>query len=483
MGGETRGTLPRGWVGVKTTSTRVASVRLALTPQAALVLSALVLVTAALAGRLWTVLSFIPVLVLAEWAWIDGPRFQRLAVWSLFLSQALMVVMWVRPDEFNYYAYAVLLLALAGSMAALRSGGRFDLTLAFGVWLTLSAAYTTLVLRPSPAYALLIVPTGVVGMILLAPSASSAVIRSVLRGLLVFAAMQSVLGLTQTLFDVPPFTALGGAVYEDARNYLAVLIPGMSTRIRMATGTFEHFNGLGALLSIAVPVAYGSWLYERTRTRFFLFALLFAGLIATFSRGALLGVLIGGVLIYWSDARGSRSKSLSRMLLALVGLLAVMATFGAIQEYAEATGNLTARLGAWQAALQVAVSDPVRLLFGSGYGYFGQGFLANQGQVTRLHSAPVQILAELGLIGLGAFIAGVIRPVARGLRSFDPVQNVLAAAATAFLIHQSVDNALFGFPGLFLFAVVGILTARQRVGVQLAPDATRTSHGWRAWWV
>lgn len=431
-------------------------------PQAALAISALAFMGAGLTGRLWIVLSLVPVAVAVEWALLDGPRFQRLALWALFVTQFLMVAPWLQPEEINYVAYAVLLLAIAGGTAALSDGARYDATLGFAVWVLLSTFYSTIVLSPSPLYALLPVPVGIVGMTLLFSNDYGNNESTLTRALLVFAAVQSLLGLLQTVFDLAPFSALGGTVYSEPRNYLAWLVPGLSSQVRMATGTFEHFNGLGSLLSLAGPIAFGTWLQNRNRARLLLLLLISAGLVATFSRGALLGSLLGGVLVYWSKTRGTRTQALRVTLLALTGLLSGLALFGAVQEYAAATNNLASRVGAWVLALNVTFADPVRLLFGAGFGYFGAGFLEGEGVVTRLHSAPVQVLTELGIVGAGLFLLGVIPPVWRGLHSADQTQNVLAASAVAFLTHQVVENALFGFVGLIFFAVVALLAMRQR---------------------
>ena len=241
-----------------------------------------------------------------------------------------MAVVWLRPDEYNYLAYAIVLVAAGGGAAVLHRGAHVRFMVGFTGWMILSATYSTVVLHPSPYYSLLLLPIGLLGMSLLGSDDGGARAGVILRGLLSFAAVQSLLGLIQTLFDVPAFAALGGIVYSEPRNYLAMLLPGMSSQVRMATGTFEHFNGLGALLCLVAPIAFGGWLHSRARWRPVLLIVVMAGLVATFSRGALLGALIGVSLVYWSETRSTKAKVLRRVPLALTGILVAMALYGAV---------------------------------------------------------------------------------------------------------------------------------------------------------
>lgn len=422
----------------------------------------LALVTAAVSGRLWVLLGVLPVFALIGWTLFDGHLVQRIALWMLFISQYLMVVTWLHPDSFNYYAYAVAIMFVAGAVAAFNGGLRVDRMWWFVAWVLSSALYSTIAIGPSPMYALLLLPLGIAAVALLLGYGAPSNVTFFVRSMMAFAVLQALLGLSQTLLGLEPFSVYGGVVYSEPRNYLAVVIPGVSSQVRMATGTFAHFNGLGALLSLATPIAFGAWLHERTAHRLMVLIAVSAGLVATFSRGALLGAAIGAVLIYWSAHRSASTRMIRFAVLILATVLGALVLMERVVEYAAATNNLAPRLEVWGIALRASLTNPVKLLFGSGFGFFGSGFLEDAGVVTRLHSAPVQLLTELGLIGFALFMLAVFPPIWRGLRSSCSLENWLAGGAVAFLGHQVFDNGLFGFTGLLFFGIVSILVRYQR---------------------
>lgn len=453
---------------------------LAIHPWAISFTLAVALLAAAAIGRLWSLLALLPILAFVGWALFDGPRVQRATLCFLFISQVLVVVPWLRPQEFNYYAYAVAMMLLSGVLAAVRGCVRFDRMWWFIAWMFMSAMYGTLSINPSPFYGLLLLPFGAAGAFLLLDGSRAENGDVFLRLLLAFAVVQALLGLAQTLFDIKPFVALGDVVYSEPRNYLAVLVPGLPSQVRMATGTFAHFNGLGSLFSLVTPIAFGAWLEDRAPRRLFLLLILWAGLVATFSRGALLGALIGSLLVYWSVNQAAATRVLRAAVLALAGGLGVLALSEDIRNYAAATGNLSPRLEAWNLAIQTTLADPVKLLFGSGFGYFGSGFLETRGVITRLHSAPIQLFTELGLVGLALFLLGAMPRLWRGLRSRDSLQVALAGGGVAFLAHQFVDNGLFGFTGVLFFCIVAILSQRQATQ-SVATVAGHSGDGVRTW--
>lgn len=435
------------------------------------VLFALALLAAAVTGRLWILLAVLPIVAFIGWALFDGHRVQRVALWLLFISQALMVIPWLRPQDLNYYAYAIAAMVLSGTLAVLSGGIAWDRMWWFVGWLFLSAAYSTVSIGPSPIYGLLVLPFGAAAAIMLLRH------RRVngevfLRLLLAFAVLQALLGLAQTLLDLKPFTALGSVIFSEPRNYLAVLVPGLSSQVRMATGTFSHFNGLGALLSLVAPMTFGAWLQEKTSRRLLVLVIVWAGLVATFSRGALLGAVLGSLLVYRAANRGTATRAIRASALVLAGGLGALALFQGVRDYAAATNNLAPRLEVWSLAIQASFADPVRLLFGSGFGFFGSGFLETAGVVTRLHSAPVQLLAELGLVGMVLFLLAVAPRLLRGLASGEPLQVALTGGAVAFLAHQFFDNGLFGFTGVLFFGVMAVLAR-----LQASPSTVQPGEG------
>lgn len=443
-------------------------------PRLAFALTLLVVVPAVLVGRFSQAVIVLVSFGIASWCWWDVRGAQRLAVMALFASQIMMVVTWLRPQEINYPVYALLLMLAAGVARAMQTRTRVDVAMLALGWLVLSAGYSTVSLQPVPIYALLAVPLGLVGVYLLQLNASGRELRFFLGFLVGFAVLQSCIGVAQTLFGLPGFAAYSGVVYSDARNYLSLLLP-VSSQVRMATGTYEHFNGLGALLALASPLAFNAWLDRRSLARLAVLVVVTAGLVATFSRGALLGALTGCMALYLIRGRGSFSHGLRVVMTGLMLLVGGLTTYEAVSAYASATGNLGSRVGAWMLAVGATLGDPARLLFGSGYGYYASGFLTSHGAIARLHSAPVQAFSELGLLGVALLSAALFPPIVRGLRSDSSLQRSLAAAGMAFLIHQMFDNALFSVGGVAFLGVIGGLTALQRRAAAAEADTPDAS--------
>jgi hypothetical protein len=107
------------------------------------------------------------------------------------------------------------------------------------------------------------------------------------------------------------------------------------------------------------------------------------------------------------------------------------------------------RLQWWGEALDVAVDRPVG---GSGAGTFAlarRRFRESATPVTEPHSVPLQLLADLGVIGLGLGLAvavGGVLGARRGLRlaSADeaPAAAALACLPLAYVVHSVVDYDL-----------------------------------------
>jgi O-antigen ligase len=283
--------------------------------------------------------------------------------------------------------------------------------------------------------------------------------------LLIFGTVQSLLAVTQSIAGWPVFAEVLPELHQSERNYFSVLVPGITRLVTQGSGTFSHFNSLGALLSACLPLALGVWLARR-RSVWRLTALVVtaAGLIATFSRGALLGAVVGMVFVLWFGASQSRRATiaLSVAIVVLVGL------FGAnvLAQYYESTQNASIRVKTWNTALGDALDRPADLVLGSGFRYFGTTVLATglggealtqrSGFINSLHSSHLQLLLEFGLVGfaLGAgWVAATVRgALARGRRLAIPA----VGGAVGVLASQVVDNALFSFVGVVFVVLMAI---------------------------
>ena len=239
-----------------------------------------------------------------------------------------------------------------------------------------------------------------------------------------------------------------GSLYQLPRSYWAYLIPGMSPAATLGSGTFSHFNGLGAVLCAILPVAFGWWLAKMNSiARMLVFAIIAAGVVTTYSRGALIGAVAGCVLVlFFQRGRSRRSMAL---LVSCVALLAALLMVNTAMQYYETTQNVDVRTQTWRIAMDKALTSPSNLVFGYGYTYFhdrvlspdGTSRVVHSGTMASLHSGPLQLLLEFGLVGV---VLLIIWLVSTGRSALGPRRTTLSVAffagALSFMAHQALDT-------------------------------------------
>lgn len=199
-------------------------------------------------------------------------------------------------------------------------------------------------------------------------------------------------------------------------------------------GTLGNVNYLGELLVLTVPVLVGAAIATSNTWVRWSLALLVTGavyaLIGTNARGAMIGLLIGAplaVVSVWGlnalNPRTHWNHPGRRLLVAgtlLIGLLLtgvvgerVVSKF---QIQAGADRSVEARLINWQAGLELVKERP---LAGTGIGNYkvvnfdrlrashptGLSDMVSDNRFLRAHSEPLQLLIELGIVGLLLVVA------------------------------------------------------------------------------
>jgi O-antigen ligase len=208
--------------------------------------------------------------------------------------------------------------------------------------------------------------------------------------------------------------------------------PRYETAFNRAALGFGQPNGLGLFLALVVPFAVHAWTEARTRSgragAALAVAAIGAGLIATFSRGAWLSVLGGtAALLLTGDAR----------FVVRVLVVAVLAAVAADVVTGGALGDTVARtIDDWVIEQRAALVLAGILMFlarpwlGMGPGGFEQNLDRYGAQLPQLwdylptpHNAYVQMAAEAGIVGLGAFIVllvVLVRILSRRVRAEPP---------------------------------------------------------------
>lgn len=266
-----------------------------------------------------------------------------------------------------------------------------------------------------------------------------------------FACLQHVLGLT---------TGIG-------------FITSTGALIDRATAGFGHPNLLGGFLVVLVPLAAAAAVLDRRWRLLHLAGMVLAlgGIYFSFSRGALLAVLVMPFLL----ARGRWLLVLAPVtfLASLVALPAVVSERFVVggADSAEVAG----RLDIWSTAAAIWREQP---LLGAGLGSFpgsyaavrvsGKQFLPDTPfePPPHAHNLELQLLAEQGLVGLVSFVALLATAgwsAVRLRKARERRQRVLGAALLAslvgLLVHNQFDVTLLENTGVQVWGMLGLLSA------------------------
>jgi O-antigen ligase len=194
-------------------------------------------------------------------------------------------------------------------------------------------------------------------------------------------------------------------------------------------------------------------------------ALCAAGVVLSLSRGALVGMLAAllvGVLV---AGRGRRLVVATAGLLALAAIVAYFAAWAPGSATARVTTvtSGTGRTDIWRVGWRMVEAHPVR---GVGAGNFAGStihYLLKPGAIERsdfivdrpkvAHNIYLQVLAELGVVGLGLFLAILAAALASMLRAarlfaragdrpMDVLSRCVLVAAAAILVSDFFSSAL-----------------------------------------
>lgn len=274
---------------------------------------------------------------------------------------------------------------------------------------------------------------------------------------------------------VPVFTASDGTVLPGG-SWLHDLLLSLANIGEQSAivGTLGNYNYLAEFLVLALPVLAGAVLAWRSPLlRWMALATLgtsFLVLISTGGRGALLGLLVGGVvaafLVFgrtWLDPRRYWQNKQARLatVVAVVLLAGLVALGGSrIQGKMSAvlSGNessISSRLVNWQVAVSMVAERPV---FGAGLGGYkllnverlaarypeGLPPAAASSRFHHVHNEPLQAAVELGLPGLLILLGALwawVREVRHNEALARPVRFGLLWGVGALLVAGA-----FGFP-------------------------------------
>lgn len=186
-------------------------------------------------------------------------------------------------------------------------------------------------------------------------------------------------------------------------------------------GMFQNANDLATVINILLPITVALALTSNGFLRLIYgvcAALMAAAVIVTFSRAGYLGLGVMTIVMFWKLRRRHRILPLATTLLLLITLfLSTPGGYGrrlsaTMIESRDKTESAENRVEVLIKGLKVALAHPI---IGVGIGNF---YLYSRHDL-KAHNSYLEIWAELGLLGLAAYLTLLIAP----LRSLKQIEN------------------------------------------------------------
>lgn len=219
------------------------------------------------------------------------------------------------------------------------------------------------------------------------------------------------------------------------------------------TGIFGHYNVFGAALTLVIPLVLSFLLQEKRLNKKVVFGmyliLLALGIIASFSRGAMLGVLIAGTfLVYVYPPSTTRTLYSGGIIGGFVLLITSIIISVPIPRYAlekvffSAITGGEGRFVLWEASLGMMKDYP---LVGVGAGNFAlriQDYVSYQQDTA--HNLYLNIAAETGLPSLIVFFA-VVYFMVRPLWKYIQIKRKTRKVDVSFAVVAGVFSTIIAF--------------------------------------
>jgi O-antigen ligase len=253
-------------------------------------------------------------------------------------------------------------------------------------------------------------------------------------------------------------------------------------------GSFDHPNFYSVYLIALIPLAAAIALSRGVPTRLrrlagVAVALALTGLVFSYSRGAIIGLVVGALA--WVFLLRPGRVTLLATVLAVLTVVAAPASLKARFDPGTARDDAGLREALWQAAYDMGKREP---LLGVGPNNFSVAYerlvnrrgdaeerpLLDQGEGFVLpssgHNVYLNTLAEqgvLGLLGLLVLAAAVVPLLYAGRRASDPLGRAICggvgAGAAAWAVRGMFDAGLYGdviVPAAALVAICVVIVTR-----------------------
>lgn len=313
------------------------------------------------------------------------------------------------------------------------------------------------------------------------PEPAVPLLRSTATGLMLFVAITECVRLRRHVEWVLAGTVAGAALIGTYATWQhlsgAASVSGFFSAsgqlVARVDGGFGQANQLGGFLVAIVPLALaGAVLIPRARLFYSAAAAMAViGIYASFSRGAWLGLAVIPLV-----ALRARLAVAALPFLVAVALVALPDLAGErLASSSDQGSELAGRVDMWTTAGAIWAEDPV---LGAGVGAFpsayaearvpGKQFLPATlfKPPPHAHNLILQTLAEQGLLGLTALVALLSTAIWHGQRLRRSGQrwlrvtgSAIVASIAAVLVHNLFDVTLLESTGVYVWAMLGLLSA------------------------
>ncbi len=300
-------------------------------------------------------------------------------------------------------------------------------------------------------------------------------LKGALKTVLIAGALVASLGVFQYL--ILPDNALSHLGYSKVNGTPPAFFIDDKPNLERAMSTLKDPNSLGAYMIIIIVLGFAILVKARDKLRQKYIALVAVSSVClwlSFSRGAVLGLILTMVCLFALEPSSVQyiKKHKRKFALSLVALFSVVSAglFMARDTYLVSNIVFHAdeqtvledpnelRLRFWRESVEDIAANPL----GSGPGTAGLASIRNQSQGTVLNeNYYLQIAQEVGIIGIGLFIAIIAFIIGRlwRLRDLPVARGILASLVgllfISLLIHTWSNEALsytwWGLGGLILF--------------------------------
>jgi O-antigen ligase len=284
-----------------------------------------------------------------------------------------------------------------------------------------------------------------------------------LKTVIIFILMINLIDTRQRIFSMWKLVVICGAALGVGaiKSYINGEFAMKGLRIEgLVGGMFENPNDLATALDLLLPFAVVLTLLSKGLSRLFYLvcaAVLAIGVLFTLSRGGFLGLIASSGVLLWKLGRSRRLKTTLGVALICGILLAVMpGGYGArittiFNNEQDATGSAQQRRELLERAASVAISRPIVAV---GMGNFHIYSIKEK----AAHNSYLEIAAELGVMGLIAYLILILAP----LRSLHRIERQTRGMRTKseremYWLSVSIQAAFIAYMVCSFFASIQYL--------------------------